>query len=224
VGLFLQIVVFLIVAAVAFVFGWLVRSARARNEIEQLEDNWQARLRTAETARARLRAELGPTKAQSDGRSSVSAGDPRLEERAAQLQRELDAARRTSAEQRGEIERLQGRLSAPQAAAVGVRGAARHLAPAATPVAAHSRASEATPPAALAAPEGQPDDLKKISGIGPGIEKMLHELGVFHYRQIAAFTPENVAWVNQRLRFKGRIERENWIGQARTLVAGERTS
>ncbi len=80
------------------------------------------------------------------------------------------------------------------------------------------------PPARLAAPEGQPDDLKKISGIGPGIEKTLHDLGVFHYRQIAAFTPENVAWVNRRLRFKGRIERENWIGQAKTLVAGEPTS
>jgi predicted flap endonuclease-1-like 5' DNA nuclease len=224
VGLFFQIVVFLIVAAVGFVIGWLVRSARAQNEIEQLEGNWQARLRTAETARARSQAQLG-SKAHGEARSRASAGDPRLEERVAELQRELDGARSTGAEQRSEIERLQGRLSALQAAAGGGRqDAARQLAPAATPVGAGPRAGEGTPPARLAAPEGQPDDLKKISGIGPGIERTLHELGVFHYRQIAAFTPENVAWVNQRLRFKGRIERENWIGQAKTLVAGGPTS
>ncbi len=75
-------------------------------------------------------------------------------------------------------------------------------------------------PQALSRPEGEPDDLQQISGIGPGIERTLHQLGIFHFRQIAAFTPENVAWVNQRLRFKGRIEREDWIGQAKRLVAG----
>ncbi|MGH6918742.1 MAG: NADH-quinone oxidoreductase subunit E, partial [Geminicoccaceae bacterium] len=68
---------------------------------------------------------------------------------------------------------------------------------------------------------GEPDDLKTISGIGPAIEKILHELGIYHFRQIADFTPDNVAWVNEHLRFKGRIEREDWIGQARKLAAGE---
>ena len=80
-----------------------------------------------------------------------------------------------------------------------------------------------TPPPALAAPEGSADDLKKISGVGPGIEKTLNKLGVFHYRQIAAFTPDNIAWVDQHLRFKGRIEREKWIEQAKTLAAGGST-
>ena len=79
--------------------------------------------------------------------------------------------------------------------------------------------TQAAPPPALARPEGEPDDLKRISGIGPGIERTLHELGIFHFRQIAAFTPENVAWVDRHLRFKGRIEREDWIGQARRLAA-----
>ena len=49
----------------------------------------------------------------------------------------------------------------------------------------------------------------------------LHGLGIFHFRQIAAFTPDNVAWINRHLRFKGRIEREHWIEQARALAAGE---
>ncbi|HSM20201.1 MAG TPA: NADH-quinone oxidoreductase subunit E, partial [Hyphomicrobiales bacterium] len=68
--------------------------------------------------------------------------------------------------------------------------------------------------------EDGPDDLKKISGIGPKLEETLHDLGVFHYDQIAEWTPENVAWFDEHLDFKGRIERENWIEQARKLAAG----
>jgi predicted flap endonuclease-1-like 5' DNA nuclease len=79
--------------------------------------------------------------------------------------------------------------------------------------------AEGAAPPALPGPEGAPDDLQRISGIGPGIEKTLHELGIYHFRQIAGFTPENVLWVDRRLRFKGRIEREDWIGQARQLAA-----
>ncbi len=220
-GLFLQIVVFLIVAAVGFVIGWLVRGARAQNEIEQLEGNWQARLRTAETARDRCRRSSARPKLMAKPGSRASAGDPRLEERVAQLQRELDGARGTSAEQRSEIERLQGRLSALQAAAA---GGGRRRGPTTRPAATRwwrTRApGRGRRPRGSRHPRASPTICKKISGIGPGIEKTLHELGVFHYRQIAAFTPENVAWVNQRLRFKGRIERENWIGQAKTLVRG----
>ena len=67
-------------------------------------------------------------------------------------------------------------------------------------------------------PEGA-DDLKRISGIGPKLEALLNDLGVYHFAQIAAWTPENVAWVDERLKFKGRIEREEWIRQAHTLLA-----
>ena len=67
---------------------------------------------------------------------------------------------------------------------------------------------------------GIADDLKKISGVGPKLEKTLNGLGIFHFSQIAAFTPDNVAWVDRHLRFKGRIERENWIEQAKVLAAG----
>lgn len=63
------------------------------------------------------------------------------------------------------------------------------------------------------------DDLKRISGIGPTIERTLNDLGIYRFAQIAAFTPENIVWVDRHLRFKGRIEREEWVGQARTLIA-----
>lgn len=69
--------------------------------------------------------------------------------------------------------------------------------------------------------EGGADALKRISGIGPKIEEILHELGVFHFDQIAAWTDENVAWVDDHLRFKGRVQREDWIGQAKALAAEE---
>ena len=81
-----------------------------------------------------------------------------------------------------------------------------------------------TPPRPLPGPEGEPDDLKLISGIGPGIEKTLHGLGIYHFRQIAELTPDNVAWIDQRLRFRGRIQREDWIGQASGWPAARRST
>lgn len=69
--------------------------------------------------------------------------------------------------------------------------------------------------------KGGPDDLKQISGVGPKIEGLLHELGVFHFSQIAAWTKDHVAWVDAYLKFKGRIEREDWIAQAKSLARAE---
>lgn len=75
------------------------------------------------------------------------------------------------------------------------------------------------PPAPLIKPLGEVDDLKKISGIGPKIENTLNDLGIYHFQQIAEFDDENIIWVNQHLNFKGRIEREKWVEQAREIVA-----
>ena len=63
------------------------------------------------------------------------------------------------------------------------------------------------------------DDLKRITGVGPQLEGLLHELGFYHFDQIAAWTPAQVAWVDARLKFKGRIARDGWIEQARALAA-----
>ena len=65
---------------------------------------------------------------------------------------------------------------------------------------------------------GQADDLKRISGVGPKIEGILNDLGIYHFDQIAAWTPEQVAWVDGYLSFKGRIGREKWIEQAKQLA------
>lgn len=68
-----------------------------------------------------------------------------------------------------------------------------------------------------------PDNLKKIKGVGEKLEQSLNELGVYTFSQIAAWDRQNVAWVDEHLVFKGRIDRENWIEQAKTLAKGEDT-
>ncbi len=67
------------------------------------------------------------------------------------------------------------------------------------------------------APEGKPDDLKKISGVGPVLEKKLNALGITKYAQVAAFTKAEIDQVDDVLSFKGRIEREDWLSQAKKL-------
>jgi NADH-quinone oxidoreductase subunit E len=72
-----------------------------------------------------------------------------------------------------------------------------------------------------AASDDRRDNLQEISGIGPVLEKRLHSLGVLTFAQIAAWSEENIAWVDSYLAFKGRIERERWVEQARGLSARE---
>lgn len=77
-----------------------------------------------------------------------------------------------------------------------------------------------------AAPPATPevfDDLKRIRGIGVLIEKRLNSLGVSTYDQIAKWTASDIERVSDSLDFKGRIERENWIEQARILATGGQT-
>ncbi len=73
-------------------------------------------------------------------------------------------------------------------------------------------------PKLLRAPQGEADDLKRIKGIGEKIEKVLNELGIFHFWQIAQWSKDEIDWVNNYLVFSGRIEREKWVEQARELL------
>lgn len=79
------------------------------------------------------------------------------------------------------------------------------------------------PSGLVAARSGKADDLKLIKGIGPQNEGRLHGLGIWHFEQIAAWTAENIEWVGHYLAFPGRIEREDWVAQARSLAAGIET-
>ncbi|WP_315716132.1 MULTISPECIES: cell envelope biogenesis protein TolA [unclassified Bradyrhizobium] len=83
-----------------------------------------------------------------------------------------------------------------------------------------SPASADDRPPALPAPEGAADDLKLIKGIGPKNERVLNDIGVHHFSQIAAWSPDHASWVGHHMAFPGRIEREHWIAQAKLLAAG----
>ena len=82
---------------------------------------------------------------------------------------------------------------------------------------------DANRPASITIAEADKNDLKRIKGIGPKNEIALNELGIFTFAQIAAWTSENVDWVEGYLSFPGRIARENWISQARQLAEGGET-
>ena len=70
----------------------------------------------------------------------------------------------------------------------------------------------------LSAPRGAPDDLTKLSGVGPQVDKKLNDAGIFHYWQIGAMTPADAQKLDADLKLNGRIERDGWIDQARKLI------
>lgn len=96
-------------------------------------------------------------------------------------------------------------------------------APAAMPIAAPAAvpAVAAKPVMLTEARNGRADDLKLIKGVGPKLEQMLHRMGVFHFDQIAGWSADEVAWVDDNLEgFKGRVSRDGWVAQARVLADG----
>ena len=77
----------------------------------------------------------------------------------------------------------------------------------------------AMPAYGLTGPKGDADDLKRIWGVGPKLESMLNDLGIYHFAQIAGFTDEDITNVSEQLdQFADRITRDNWIEQASKLI------
>ena len=70
----------------------------------------------------------------------------------------------------------------------------------------------------LEEPIGEPDDLTQIKGVGPKLRDSLNAIGIFHFWQLASLANGDIEKVNERLGFKGRIEREEWVAQARELI------
>ena len=68
---------------------------------------------------------------------------------------------------------------------------------------------------------GEPDNLQLISGVGPKLEKLLHDLGIYYFAQIARWTKKDIEAVDDKLKFKGRIERDEWVRQAKLLAEGK---
>ncbi len=83
--------------------------------------------------------------------------------------------------------------------------------------------AEEAPQLFTSPPDEGADDLKLISGVGPKLEQTLNELGIYRFAQVAEWGRSEIAWVDNRLRFKGRIERDDWISQAKILAEGGET-
>lgn len=120
-----------------------------------------------------------------------------------------------------EITSIGGATGGAKKAAKKVAKKAASKADKAAPKAAASAAAAgaaATAAAVFEKPAGEPDDLKQISGVGPVLEGKLNDLGLYTFAQVAAMTPEQIVQVDERLSFKGRIERDDWLGQAKKLM------
>jgi len=221
--LIFEILWFLVAAAgLGLVVGWLCRSLAAPRRPEVAGSRTRVRggqevpHEQADDLEARLAEAVGGGKALQEelaqARQAADAEVQALRKRDQELRSKLEA-------REAEVARLSAELEArrPQTA---------------VPLPPHTVTSPLTPgpleatepetgepPAALPAPQGGADDLKRINGIGQSIDKALNENGIFHYWQIAALTPPNLVWLDHHLRLRGRIEREDWIGQAKALLA-----
>lgn len=80
-------------------------------------------------------------------------------------------------------------------------------------------AAEKGRPSGIAKPD-RPDDLKLISGVGPKIEAILNNLGIHTWAQVASWKKAERDWVDNHLNFHGRIERDDWVRQAKALAKG----
>ena len=101
---------------------------------------------------------------------------------------------------------------------------APHIPPIVEPAPAGPTADPVRPQGLGAARAGGADDLKKIKGVGPKLEELLHSLGFWHFDQIGGWSAREIAWVDSHLEgFNGRATRDDWVGQAKILAAGGET-
>lgn len=146
--------------------------------------------------------------------------------------------RAEAASQRAEREALKLSMTARGGVAAPAKGAPGSAEPSAENTAADTsqklngaaKVSAATPQAGeegpiapehlFSAPPEAPDDLTKIYGIGPRLQQLLNELGVYHFEQIASFTRAELAWLDEQLFvIKGRAERDRWVESAKRAMA-----
>ncbi|WEX07557.1 NADH-quinone oxidoreductase subunit E [Chelativorans sp. AA-79] len=162
-----------------------------------------------------------PVKATRNGERRASVRAPK--ENAAQADRVAEEAEVTSRTRhhsdkpRDQEPSLRAPELKKRKAASGMDVGPESPAPAEAPTA--GRPVKAVRPQGIERP-AQPDDLKMISGVGPRIEGILNDLGIYTYAQVASWKKAEREWVDGYLKFKGRIEREDWVKQAKALAKG----
>jgi predicted flap endonuclease-1-like 5' DNA nuclease len=190
----------------------------AQNRLAALE----ARLEEAEAACRRLEAELAETR-RSVARPTEAAPVASAPATSASATAAPEPARASGPEE--ELRRLDARLAmlpaGSSARALLLKRRAELVARIEHPPVPHLPPPPPAPPPGPLPARSEParDDLKLIKGIGPVLERRLHELGVKSFADLATLTPERVKEIDEAIEFPGRIERERWIEQAKELLA-----
>jgi predicted flap endonuclease-1-like 5' DNA nuclease/uncharacterized membrane protein YeaQ/YmgE (transglycosylase-associated protein family) len=196
--------------------------ARAAEEVHRAADAEARRAAEAEARRAAAEAARQAVHAQA-AKEVYRAADA---EAAAEARRAADAkaavSRRLTETKPKETQRpasakpAEGPRPGPRPSAVEPVRPAKSATPA-SPVA----SGEPSKPVGIDGPlDGKADDLKLIKGIGVKNEKVCNDLGIYHFAQIADWSPEEAVWIGHHMAFPGRVEREHWIGQAKLLASG----
>jgi len=219
--LLLQILLFLILAAViGFFIGWITRGLGFESRLLASENQWRARHHVLQSENNRLQTELdaaGQEKSKSllniqDDDIAISLPFSSTQEPTIQEPSVGETTQHSDPEPVLDLplEKLRSKPSQ-----IGKTHSEEQIS-VQTEIFDESTSSRV--PTSLDQPDGEPDDLKTIKGIGPKIESTLYSLGIYHFSQIADFTEADIKWVNEHMQFNGRIEREKWIDQAQTLI------
>jgi predicted flap endonuclease-1-like 5' DNA nuclease len=183
----------------------------------------ERRLHLAEPSAAAPEAIEAPAAAAPDARALAAEGDRAASELHAReiesLRAQLALAERARARAESDLAVAQARAEESLRTAMRAGRGASEPAAGADPADSVTDVAEGERPPGLPGPrDGKPDDLRRIRGIGPKNEGVLNALGIYHYEQIAALTGSQVAWLDNYLKFHGRIARDDWVGQAQALV------
>jgi NADH-quinone oxidoreductase subunit E len=217
------LVVLLFTAALALIVGWLLRGVGFRQQIETLEREREEQRRRANTLEESLAAVKQaaaaappPTSVQVRPGLLPSRSEPRaggealvaLRDRVAQL----DGIARSQAERLAELgHRLREKDEL-------IEGLKRQTMSAGTNKQPRAQTTSSPPAGLLSERPAEIDRLQAIAGIGPVLERVLNQLGIYRFGQLARLTPDNIEWLASRIDwFPQRIQREDWVGQARRL-------
>ncbi|MEL7148260.1 MAG: hypothetical protein AAFO69_17940 [Bacteroidota bacterium] len=224
----MEIIIMLLVAFIlGFILAWILKRSRssATNESSNLSEKERQLAQATAEKKEQLQSQLSKVEAQlqqakdqikqADAKRQQTATDSDgLTEKVAQLEKALNACeddrkqeQKQYAEQQADCETkinaLQAKLSETETTLSEIKD---------------SDAENAAKLGFVAVAADRKDDLTRISGIGPFIEKKLNGLGIYTFEQISGFTSETVAKVTEAIEFfPGRIERDNWISQAKDL-------
>jgi predicted flap endonuclease-1-like 5' DNA nuclease len=190
-------------------------AAKAKADAEEkakAEAEAQAKAKAA--AEAQAKAEAAEAEEQAKAEAAEAEAQAKAEAAAeAEAKAEAEAEAKAKADAQAKAEAAEKAEAAAKAAAEKTAEEADHN---------HEEEvgeGEAKPELLTEARGGKADDLKKIKGVGPKLEKELNAAGVFHFDQIASWTKEEVQWADYHLvSFKGRVSRDNWVDQAKELA------